>query len=117
MKFERYEKYKDSGIEWIGEIPEHWEVKRIKDVSQVNPYTSKTIKINSQIEFLPMSHVDERVGKIKSYLFESIEDVIQGYTAFKNGDILFAKITPCMENGNCVIVSGLTQYFQNLNYE
>ncbi len=26
---QRYEKYKDSGIEWIGEIPEHWEVKKI----------------------------------------------------------------------------------------
>ena len=27
---ERYEKYKDSGVEWIGEIPEEWEVKRFK---------------------------------------------------------------------------------------
>jgi hypothetical protein len=27
---EKYEKYKDSGIEWIGEIPEHWEVNRIR---------------------------------------------------------------------------------------
>ena len=28
----RYDKYKDSNIEWIGEIPEHWEIKRIKDL-------------------------------------------------------------------------------------
>jgi type I restriction enzyme, S subunit len=27
---ERYEKYKDSGVEWIGEIPEGWEIKKIK---------------------------------------------------------------------------------------
>jgi hypothetical protein len=27
---ERYEKYKDSGIAWLGEIPEHWDVKRMK---------------------------------------------------------------------------------------
>jgi len=32
---EKYEKYKDSGIEWIGEIPEHWDVKRIKRLSTV----------------------------------------------------------------------------------
>jgi len=31
----RYEKYKDSGIEWLGEIPEHWEVKRLKDLAKV----------------------------------------------------------------------------------
>ena len=29
-KFKRYERYKDSGVEWIGEIPEHWEVGRLK---------------------------------------------------------------------------------------
>lgn len=31
MGKQRYSKYKDSGIEWLGEIPEHWEIKRIKD--------------------------------------------------------------------------------------
>ena len=28
--YQGYQKYKDSGVEWLGEIPEHWEVKRIK---------------------------------------------------------------------------------------
>ncbi len=32
---ERYKKYKDSGIEWIGEIPEHWEVVKIKNVTKL----------------------------------------------------------------------------------
>jgi len=31
----RYEKYKDSGMEWVGEIPEHWEVRRLKDFSAI----------------------------------------------------------------------------------
>jgi len=30
-----YDKYKDSGVEWLGEIPEHWEVKRIKNFTNV----------------------------------------------------------------------------------
>ena len=34
---ERYEKYKDSGVEWIGEIPEEWEVKKLKYGVTVNP--------------------------------------------------------------------------------
>lgn len=29
MNFPRYEKYKDSGVEWLGEVPEHWEIKRL----------------------------------------------------------------------------------------
>jgi type I restriction enzyme S subunit len=32
----RYEKYKDSGIEWLGEIPEHWEVKKLKYLAEIN---------------------------------------------------------------------------------
>ena len=34
-KFKRYERYKDSGVEWIGEIPEHWEIKKIKYISNI----------------------------------------------------------------------------------
>src|SRR4051812_30050276 len=30
MSFPRYEKYKDSGVEWLGEVPEHWEVAPLK---------------------------------------------------------------------------------------
>src|SRR5690554_1051733 len=32
---EKYENYKDSGIEWIGEIPSHWEVKRIRHIADI----------------------------------------------------------------------------------
>lgn len=35
MKIERYQVYKDSGLEWLGEVPEHWEIQRIKDFSSV----------------------------------------------------------------------------------
>lgn len=44
---ERYEKYKDSGVEWIGEIPEGWEVKKLKyeaDLGSGNNLTSEQIK-------------------------------------------------------------------------
>ena len=34
-KFERYDSYKDSGVEWIGEVPEHWNVKRLKELSNI----------------------------------------------------------------------------------
>ena len=31
-----YEAYKDSGVEWLGEIPMHWEIKRVKDLVKIN---------------------------------------------------------------------------------
>ncbi|WP_027358256.1 restriction endonuclease subunit S [Desulforegula conservatrix] len=34
MSFPRYEKYKDSGVEWLGEVPEHWEKVRIKHIAK-----------------------------------------------------------------------------------
>jgi type I restriction enzyme S subunit len=35
MSLPRYEKYKDSGVEWLGEVPEHWEIKRIKRLFEI----------------------------------------------------------------------------------
>jgi len=50
---------KDSGIEWLGEIPEHWEVKRLKYVAEINPSKNQLYKdIEGNVTFLPM----ERVG-------------------------------------------------------
>ncbi|MDD2882938.1 MAG: restriction endonuclease subunit S [Rhodoferax sp.] len=37
MSFPRYPKYKDSGVEWLGEVPGHWEVKRLKQTCHVYP--------------------------------------------------------------------------------
>ena len=41
MKYKQYQKYKDSGVEWIGEIPEHWEVIRF-----ANLFKRKSVKNN-----------------------------------------------------------------------
>jgi type I restriction enzyme, S subunit len=35
MTITRYEKYKPSGIQWLGEIPKHWEIKRVKDLGEI----------------------------------------------------------------------------------
>lgn len=45
MKFQTYEKYKPSGVEWLGDIPERWEVKRLKDDSAI--FNGSTPKSNN----------------------------------------------------------------------
>ena len=37
MSLPRYPEYKDSGVEWLGEVPRHWEVKRLKQACHVFP--------------------------------------------------------------------------------
>lgn len=53
--------------------------------------------------FVPMACVDERHGQIPAYESRPLEDIARGFTAFAEGDILFAKITPCMQNGKHAI--------------
>lgn len=59
------------------------------------------------VSFVPMAAVDEVSGTIQAHQTRPYADVKKGYTHFKNDDVLFAKITPCMENGKAAIASEL----------
>lgn len=97
-------KMKASGVDRIGEIPEHWDVKRLKDICTLSP----SIKSCSQFKyasFLPMEGL--RLGQID--ISDAPVSTLQGkYTPFENNDLLIAKVTPCFENGNIAIAQGLT---------
>lgn len=106
----RYAAYQDSGVEWLGEVPAHWKSGRIKDVVNTNAVTQVPASMvdTDLVAFIPMSNIDDVLGEIKKFNFVPLKEVSSGYTKFKNRDVIFAKITPCMENGNCAIVSNLS---------
>ena len=54
-----------------------------------------------------MSAVSENGFGITERIVKPLGDVRRGYSAFKNNDVLFAKITPCMENGKSAVATGL----------
>ena len=86
----------------FGKVPVGWEVKAIGDkkVCQINPvYKYKRKEI---YDFIPMEAVKERFGGL-SYVEKQLIDN-GSYTRFKAGDILFAKITPCSENGKVAYI-------------
>ncbi len=56
------------------------------------------------VTFLPMAAVEEEFGGVAAPERRRFSEVKSGYTQFKSGDVLFAKITPCMENGKVAIV-------------
>ncbi len=96
-----YPKYRDSGVEWIGEVPEGWEMKKMKWIALINP--SKTMVTNrlgtdDGTVFLPMENVGEK-GELNTSIRKNMADVFNGFTYFEKSDALVAKITPCFENG------------------
>jgi restriction endonuclease S subunit len=95
-----YPTYKDSGVEWLGEVPEHWEVSRIKRATKLNPSKSEVPKAQrvGNAVFLPMQSVGDN-GSLDTSDERPISDLWNGFTYFRRGDIIVAKITPCFENG------------------
>lgn len=111
MKLKPYPEYKDSGVEWIGEIPQNWEMRRLKYNCSVNPPGKKSLSDpKAKVNFLPM----EKVSEEGDYDLESkteYENVSSGYTYFEDSDVLLAKITPCFENGKGALVENLKYGF------
>jgi type I restriction enzyme S subunit len=76
-------------------------------VAELNPTKPKGLQPEHLCSFVPMEAVDDYLGAITKPVEKQIGEVNQGYTYFANDDVLFAKITPCMENGKCAIARGL----------
>ncbi|MEP0914039.1 restriction endonuclease subunit S [Leptolyngbya sp. GB1-A1] len=107
MTFPKYEAYKESGVEWLGEMPEHWIRVPIKHLAVLNPKKSDYQGDQSQLcSFVPMEKL--KTGTLILDEERTISDVYAGYTYFENGDVLQAKVTPCFENKNIAIAENLT---------
>ena len=100
---------KPSGMEWIGEIPMHWEVLKVKQVGLSNPSKNnpKTACLKEKpVVFLPMERVHTD-GTIDQELRLPYSQLKNGYTYFEENDVLIAKVTPCFENGKIVLIKNL----------
>ena len=93
---------KDSGVKWIGMIPEHWNTPRIKSVAIFNP--SKSTNNYQKVGYAPMDCI--RCGNITAGIID-YKKLPTGLTYFENEDIVVAKVTPCFENGNIAIAKNL----------
>ncbi|WP_211101724.1 restriction endonuclease subunit S [Azospirillum brasilense] len=59
------------------------------------------------VSFVPMPAVSDEQGIILEHGVRPFGEVAKGYTRFQDGDVIFAKITPCMENGKIAVARGL----------
>jgi len=100
---------KPSGIPWLGDIPKHWEVRRLRQVVVMKPSKSESVDVlrkDGEVTFLPMERVGTS-GIIDSSETVSATSVWNGFTYFRRGDVIVAKITPCFENGKGAFLDAL----------
>jgi type I restriction enzyme S subunit len=90
-------------------LPDGWRWVRLGEVCQINPVRRSTLNRSDETStsFIPMAAVDEIKGEIIRQETRQYVEVKKGYTYFEEGDVLFAKITPCMQNGKHVVAKGL----------
>ena len=86
-------------------VPSNWVVCKVKDVFRINPKT----KADDGMEagFVPMSNIHDSYNNNFSYELRTWGNIKKGYTHFENGDIVVAKISPCLENRKSAVMAGL----------
>ena len=87
-----------------------WPLVKISDVCEINPRKSEINDLppDTMVSFVPMSVVNEHQKQFIPTEEKPLSDVYTGYTYFRNGDVLLAKVTPCFENGKSGIAENLT---------
>jgi len=92
----------------VSDLPEGWLWCRMDEIAKINPrHPLNVLPENIEASFLPMPNLNEDSWKIKENQTRPLGEIRKGYTHFAEDDVLFAKITPCMENGKAAIARNL----------
>ncbi|MDK9715605.1 MAG: restriction endonuclease subunit S [Sulfuritalea sp.] len=90
-------------IESIG-----WPTVPLSEAVEINPKADRSLLTDdTEVTFVPMAAVEATSGRVDTSTVRRYEEVKKGYTHFRDGDVLFAKITPCMENGKMAVAHSL----------
>lgn len=89
----------------MNQLPEGWAIKPMGDASLAIINPAEKLPKSGTYSFVPMDAIADGFGGIRH--FETVTEASGGYTRFRDGDILLAKITPCIENGKVARVTGL----------
>lgn len=89
-------------------LPRSWELVPLAEIAAINPPGGTfNAEDDELVSFVPMPAVRELCGQMDTSDARPYSEVKKGYTRFVEGDVLFAKITPCMENGKIAVARGL----------
>ncbi len=112
MSLTKYDNYKDSGVDWLGDIPSHWEVKRVKDIilkigSGVTPKGGSDVYKNKGIPFIRSQNVYNKGLKMDtvSYIDDAIHERMKN-SKIRPFDILI-NITGASIGRTCFVPSSI----------
>lgn len=92
-----------------GNLPSVWPLVPLNAVVEINPRPDHYDLADDLLaSFIPMKCVEEESGRFKPLGDRKVAEVRKSYTPFRDGDVIFAKVTPCMENGKTAVLKGLT---------
>ncbi len=91
-------------------LPNGWIWVTLSEACHINPRRPdlSSYSDQTQVTFVPMPAVDQERGVVATPETRDLADVRKGYTFFRENDVLFAKITPCMQNGKSAIARDLS---------
>ena len=80
----------------------------LTEAVELNPRPERgALRDDLEVSFVPMAALEAATGRMDASGARPFGEVKKGYTVFREGDVLFAKITPCMENGKMAVARGL----------
>ena len=89
-------------------FPSGWRIIRLGDIAEVNPRRPRLcVSSETPMTFLPMSAILENCQGINTRELRPYSMISSGYTYFEENDVLFSKITPCLQNGKHALATGL----------
>ena len=99
------DRYRQTAVRVSG----RWPMVKLGEVCTINPPKGELDGLDpgTEVSFVPMSQLRENQPLLDLAEVRTLGEVLKGYTYFRDGDVLLAKITPCFENGKGAIVRGL----------
>ena len=105
-----YEKFADGKVVCIDEeipfeIPLTWSWSRLSNIVQINP--KNYVDDDKEAAFIPMEKIEATYLSSYTFTVRKWREIKYGYTHFADGDVAFAKITPCFQNRKSMILNNL----------
>jgi len=100
---------KDTTGKELKTLPEGWVWTTLQEAAKINGRDPeiRDLPDDLPVTFVPMAAVDATSGTIANPVVRPLKEVRKGFTPFSDGDVIIAKITPCMENGKAAIARNL----------
>jgi restriction endonuclease S subunit len=95
---------KDSGIEWLREIPAHWKLRRLKYAAPVS--SAKLTEKPVNLPYIGLEHIESKTGRL--FLDNPVENVESTVAIFDKCNVLFGKLRPYLAKVVCTSFQGVS---------